>query len=185
MEEKNRIQEEWLVLRCQLGESDAYKELLTLMEKRLFYFIRRLVGSEADALDVLQEVWLTVFRKINKLRDPKTFRSWIYRIAHDLAITVIRKEIHQEKLQGSYGEANLSNDESSFPEFEDSACVHRALDELNSAHREVLTLFFLEEMSYEEIGHVVGCHVGTVKSRIHYAKKELRDLLEDKDDIQK
>jgi len=185
MDEKNRIQEEWLVLRCQLGESDAYKALLTLMEKRLFYFIRRLVATEADALDVLQEVWLTVFRKISKLRDSKAFRSWIYRIAHDLAITVIRKEIHQEKLQGSYGEAILSNDERPFPELEDSAHVHRALDKLNSVHREVLTLFFLEDMSYEEIGHVIGCHVGTVKSRMHYAKKELRRLLEDKDDIHK
>lgn len=185
MDEKNRIQEEWLVLRCQLGESDAYNALLTLMEKRLFYFIRRLVATEADAFDVLQEVWLTVFRKINKLRDSKAFRSWIYRIAHDLAITIIQKEIHQEKVQGSYDNAILSNDERPFPEFEDSARIHRALDKLNYAHREVLTLFFLEEMSYEEIGHVVGCPVGTVKSRMHYAKKELQSLLEDKDDIQK
>lgn len=183
MDEKNRIQEEWLVLRCQLGESDAYKALVTLMEKRLFYFIRRLVATEADALDVLQEVWLTVFRKISKLRDPKAFRPWIYRIAHDKAVTSIRQEIHQERLQESYSEVILSNDEKPFLELENSARVHLALDRLNPAHREVLFLFFLEEMSYEEISQIVGCHVGTVKSRMHYAKNELKRLLEVKDGI--
>ncbi len=183
MDKKNRIQEEWLVLRCQLGESDAYKALVTLMEKRLFYFIRRLVATEADALDTLQEVWLTVFRKISKLRDPKVFRPWIYRIAHDKAISAVRRGIHQERLQESYSGAMLSNNEKPFLEFENSARVHLALDMLNPGHREVLTLYFLEEMSYEEISQIVGCHMGTVKSRMHYAKNELRRLLEVKDGI--
>lgn len=178
MGSKRKIHEEWLVLRCQLGEAEAYRELVTMIEKRLFYYIRMLVSRETDAYDILQEVWLTVFKKIRKLRDPKAFHTWIYRIAHDLAVSFIRQEIRHEKIQESYAEEALTQNDEPLLELEDMIQVHHALNRLNPLHREVLALYFVEDMSYEEIAQVAGCNLGTVKSRMHYAKKELRHVLE-------
>ena len=181
MDEKNRIQEELLVLRCQLGDADAYKVLIAMMEERLFFYIRHLVPTENDAYDVLQEVWVTVIRKIKKLLHPKAFRPWIYRIAHDHAINLIRHQIHQDKIQESYAEESISNEEDPFPDPENAIHIHHALKKLNLRHRQVLTLFFMENMSYEEISQVLRCNMGTIKSRMHNAKKELRLLLEGED----
>lgn len=170
-----------LVLRCQLGDADGYKALIATMEGRLFFYIRHLVPTENDAYDVLQEVWVTVIRKIKKLLHPKAFRPWIYRIAHDHAVNLIRHQIHQEKIQESYAEESIANGEDSIPDPENAIRIHLALKKLNLRHQQVLMLFFMENMSYEEISHVIGCNMGTVKSRMHYAKKELRLLLEGED----
>ena len=185
MSSKQKIREEWLVLRCQLGEEEAYRELVKMIDKRLFYYIRMLVSREDDAYDILQEVWLTVFKKIRKLREPKAFRTWIYRIAHDLAVSLVRKEVHREEIHECYGQEALARNDEPFLEVDDMIHIHQALNKLNPFQREVLTLYFMEGMSYEEISQVVSCNLGTVKSRMHYAKEELRDALEAGEDERK
>lgn len=74
MNDANSIREQLIVLRCQLGEVDAFRDLVSIMEDRLLYYIRRFLREESVAYDVLQEVWITVFHKIRHLRDPKAFR---------------------------------------------------------------------------------------------------------------
>lgn len=178
MVDNERIQEEWIVLRCQLKDPTAFQELVDLMENRLLYYIRRFIHNEADAYDVLQQVWIAVFRKIHRLREINTYRAWIYRIAHDKAVSRIRQDISQEKLNRALVEqVRLQNEEAEW-NLGDVAVVHEFLGKLNYIHREVLTLCFLEGMKYEEIAQVVGCGVGTVKSRIYYAKKAMRALME-------
>ena len=90
MAERERARDALLVIRCQQGEPQAYEELVQAMERKLFYYIRRFVGNDENAADVLQEVWLAVFEKVGKLRDGGALRSWIYRIAHDKAVSRFR-----------------------------------------------------------------------------------------------
>lgn len=173
-----------LVLRCQLGELDAFRDLVNLMEPRLLYYIRRFLRNEEICYDILQEVWIIAFQKINGLRDPKSFRSWIYRIAHDKAVTHIRHELSREQAEDNYREELLSQSNEIHWSADNAAEIHLLMDKLSPFHREVLTLFFLEEMNYNEIANVVQCSIGTVKSRIYYAKEALRRLFVEEQSVQ-
>lgn len=176
MDRDNRTRDEWIALRCQSGEPGAFEDLVAVMERPLLYYAAKLTGQEESALDVLQEVWIKAFRGIRRLKDPGSLRPWLYRITHGIAVDRIRHNISRERAEEVLIEAF---DESAEPSFanEDSAALHRALDEIGPKHREVLVLHFLEDFSTAEIAEVVGCSEGTVKSRIHYAKKAMKEIL--------
>jgi RNA polymerase sigma-70 factor (ECF subfamily) len=101
---------------------------------------------------------------------------WLYRLAHGLAVDDLRR---RQVRQTAEQERTLPDEAALDPEFTqlDAQAVHSALDELPATQREALVLFFLEEMSVEDIADVVGCPPGTVKSRLHYARRSLHDIL--------
>jgi len=171
------LQEALLVSRAQAGDSAAFRTLILSLETRLFYFIRRLVSDEHRAADVLQDVWLTAFQKLRRLREPAAFRGWVYRIAHDRAVTTTRREScpAKELAVDVADDAVASLDE--FTRREQAAAVHRAIDHLSAEHRAVITLRFLEDLSLAAIAEILREPLGTVKSRLHYAKESLRLLL--------
>jgi RNA polymerase sigma-70 factor (ECF subfamily) len=175
-----QIQERLLVLCAQEGNRDAFSRLVDLYDRRLLYFVRRILGDPDGALDVLQSVWLNVHRKLGKLRSPDAFRVWLYRIAHDEAISELRRKTRRPVLI-EHVETLQSVDETSIEAtaFDNVELVHRALQDLSVDHRRVLTLRFLEDMSIEEIADVIGLSSGTVKSRLHYAKLALRRRIEE------
>lgn len=164
------------MIRAQLGQRSALLELFERYERRLLYYLRRIASPPLDAEDVLQDVWLTVIRKVAALDRPEAFKSWLYRIAHNRAISRRRAQRETASLDELNGE-ELSSPESeetegSFAGYEPSD-VHAGLERLSPDHREVLTLRFLEDLSYQEIADVVGASLGTVRSRLHYAKRAL------------
>lgn len=177
MESESRTQYTWIALRCQSGESGAFEDLIALMERPLLYYAMTLTGNEDGALDVLQEVWLKVFRGIHKLKDPDSLRSWLYKVTHGIAVDRIRKNISWEQAKKVQIQEFQETEEPTFAE-EDAAAIHHALSQIGLQHREVLVLHFLEDLTLAEIAAVVGCSEGTVKSRIHYAKRAMRELLE-------
>jgi RNA polymerase sigma-70 factor (ECF subfamily) len=135
------------------------------------------MGDEDRALDVLQEVWLKAFRTIHRLEKPSLVRTWLYQLTRGLAIDRWRKDAaDDERVQVHAEQWSEVDDDPSFDQ-EDAARVHRALDKLDVKYREVLVLHFLEEMPIAQIAAVVGCPVGTVKSRLHYAKRALKAVL--------
>ena len=176
MKNEDRIQYEWLALRCQAGEADAFEDLIAVMERPLLYYAASLTGDSDSALDVLQEVWIRVFRGIRKLKDPGSLRSWLYSITHGIAVDRIRKNYSREQAEKVQFEEFQEAEEPSFAA-EDAAAIHQALSEIGLKHREVLVLHFLEDLSMAEIAEVVGCSEGTVKSRIHYAKRAMKEIL--------
>lgn len=175
--EKSRIEYEWLALRCQSGETEAFEDLIAVMERPLLYYAMSLTGSQDSALDVLQEVWLKVFRGIRKLKDPASLRPWLYSIAHGVAVDRIRRNYSRERAEQIHVEDFDETEEPTFAN-EEPEDVHQALARLGAQQREVLVLHFLKDLSIVEIAGVVGCSEGTVKSRIHYAKKALKKILE-------
>lgn len=176
MRSRDEIESELLLLRCHRGDTAAFADLTRLWERRLFYYIRRIVRSEEDAWDVLQVVWMRVWSDVSKVRDAASLRSWLYRVAHNTAVSHVRHEARfetaQDALEGPCAETE--------PEFdrEEAERVHRALDRLSPVQRQILTLFFLEEFSHLEIAEILGIPVGTVKSRLFHAKHALRALLD-------
>jgi RNA polymerase sigma-70 factor (ECF subfamily) len=181
-----RVAEHLLVLRAQLGDRDAYGGLFERYNSRLLYYLRRLMGSPADSEDVLQEVWMTVVRRLNTLDQPGAFKPWIYRIAHNRAISRLRRVRREVSIEGlpleqSVDPKSVLRDEVDLFGAFDPSAIQLGLERLSAPHREVLTLRFVDDLSYEEISEIVGCSLGTVRSRLHYAKNTLhRDLLEKK-----
>jgi RNA polymerase sigma-70 factor (ECF subfamily) len=170
------IYDSLLAVRAQAGDEAAFVELVERYSPRLRYFLRKVVGRP-DVEDQLQEVWLDVFRHLPRLADPQALRAWLYRIARDRAFGRLRKTRREESLdEAEMIDPAAANGEPFTPE--DAARIHAALDRLPEDQREILVLRFLEEMSYEEIARVVGCQLGTVRSRLHYGKQALRRLLE-------
>src|SRR5579859_8124272 len=93
MDRASRTLDEWIALRCKLGESEGFEDLVRVMERPLLFYAAKLVGNEDGAFDILQEVWVTAFRKIRKLKDPASLRPWLYRITRGVAIDRIRKDV--------------------------------------------------------------------------------------------
>ena len=179
MTEKEAVYYELLVVRCRLGRRDALEELVRIWEKRLFYYIRRLVDDEQEAWQILQETWVEVLRGIKKLREPRKLPAWLYRIARNTAISHLRTKYRREALlEQSPSPGNIENGADNLA-FEDAEQVHYGLGRISLHHREVLTLFFLQDLSIEEIAGVLEIPLGTVKSRLNYAKQALRAILEE------
>jgi RNA polymerase sigma-70 factor (ECF subfamily) len=146
-----------------------------LWERRLFYYIRRLASTEADAWELLQETWLKVFRSLSALRDPRTLPSFLYTTARNTAVSRLRSQ----KLENTAENIEV-HDESTAIEidaFDHADEVHLALEQLPLAQREALTLFFLQDLSLEEIATLLDVPLGTVKSRLHYGKLAIRKFL--------
>jgi len=168
-----------LVLRCQAGDEQAFAALYRAFNPRTLRYLRGLLDTRS-AEDVHQEVWLTVYQKIATLANPRGFRTWLYQVTRHRAIDFLRREKRQSDLLQTVEEDGV--DEAVHPTDDPlpstvSPHVQAALDRLSPAHRDVLILQFWEEMSYAEIALVVGCSVGTVRSRLHHAKRNIRDVL--------
>jgi len=176
MEASEGLVEQMLVLRCQTGDRDAFEQLFGRYQPRLRYFVQGLCGDQAGAEDVLQDVWVVVIRKISKLRRVESFPAWIYRIARNKVYEKSRRQQQTVPLDEEQLPADMADDNHMFSA-EQAAEIHKALGRIQAKHREVLILHFLEAMPYKEIAEVVGCRIGTVRSRIYHAKNALRQEL--------
>ena len=165
------------VHRCQDGERAAFEELFEMYQPRLKYYVRRLDSGSSNIDDILQDIWLTVFKKIHKLKDAEIFAVWLYRIARNKVYDGFRRK---DRFLTLPQEDELPGPSGAEPVFDanDTEELHRAMNKVKPHHREVLTLCFIEQMSYQSIADVVGCSIGTVRSRIFYAKQSLREEME-------
>jgi RNA polymerase sigma-70 factor, ECF subfamily len=176
MDSAGRLQDEWLALRCQSGDPNAFADLVHTMERSLLYYATKLLGNEERAADALQDVWMRVFRGIRRLRDPASLRSWLYRVTYGVSMDRVRRDISRERAEDVHSELWEEAGDTGFGA-QDAAAIHAALDQLDLTHREVLVLHFLEDFSLAEIAGIIGCAEGTVKSRIHRAKQAIREIL--------
>jgi RNA polymerase sigma-70 factor (ECF subfamily) len=172
----DRIYERLLVVRCQTGDEAAFAELVDRYHPRLRYYLRTVVDDDHAVDDVLQDVWLSVFRGVARLAEPAAFATWLYRIARDKASLRHRRQAAEAHL-GETDVADQSLDEEAFSA-DEAERIHAALSELSAEHREVIVLRFLEDMTYDQIASVTGCRIGTVRSRLYYAKAAMRQTIE-------
>lgn len=178
MNESQRETVEWelLWLRCRRSDPEAMERLVCMLEQPLYYFVRRIVAHDADAWDVMQEVWIRVFAGTRTVRAASTFKPWIYRTARNTALNHIRAEQRYRAVVEECGE-QIVESELDILLLENAEEVHRALDQLPLPNREALTLYFLEEMSVREIAEVLEVPEGTVKSRLYHGRRHLRSIL--------
>jgi RNA polymerase sigma-70 factor (ECF subfamily) len=166
-----------LVMCCRKGDRTAFESLFEIYQPRLKYYVRRLNGQCDSTDDTLGEIWLSVVTNIRELKNPESFNVWLYRIARNKVYDRFRQKGRFVQLPEENEIPVSGNDEPDF-KANDAEKLHKALNKLKPYHREVLTLCFIEQMSYRSIADVVGCSIGTVRSRIYYAKQSLRKEME-------
>ena len=178
MSQSERIKDELLVLEAQEGDADAFAALVDRWQPSLWRHAWRLIGDEDAAYDVLQEAWLAIVRGLGRLDDVSRFHAWAYAIVSHKCRDWIRRQSRrrglkttlEENLRGSPHEADRAR----------QRCenVREALACLSGTDRAILALRYEEQFSTPEIADILRVPEGTVKSRLHHARRRLRDLLE-------
>ena len=173
------IESELLLLQCRRGKPGALERLVELWERPLYHYVRRLLNTEDEAKDVTQDIWINVVRKVGALRDPAAFPAWLFKVARNHAISHFRRTRSLEPLPEDGAAAEVSTtDANGLSSTLNAEELHWGLSQLSPQHSECLILHFLEGFSVEEVADITGVVPGTVKSRLHYAKKALREVLE-------
>src|ERR1700688_2271478 len=126
MENHDRTLYEWLTLRCQAGEPDAFEDLVEAMERPLLYYAASLTGTSDSGLDVLQDVWIKVFRGIWNLKESRSLRAWLYSITHGIAVDRIRNNYSREQAEKVQLEDFQEAQQPSFAD-QDAAAIHQSL----------------------------------------------------------
>jgi RNA polymerase sigma-70 factor, ECF subfamily len=170
------LKDEILVLRTQQGSREAFEELVQRWQKRLWFRVLRITKDETASWDIVQETWQRVIRSLPRLDDPGAFPGWVIRISQNLAIDWIRKDMRRRDAHASYAQNANDAGSSSGAVFER---IQDALAQVSSTDSEILTLFYLDELSLNDIADMLGIPVGTAKSRLHYARARLKAILEE------
>ncbi len=169
-------QDTLVVVRCQLGESAAFNDLITRWTPSLHRYALKLAQDRDLADDLVQDVWLKVLRCLGRLREPERFRPWLFGIAHRTFVDRLR--IRYALPADSQVDLNTLPDPSASDDpFALQHAVQQGLDALPLIEREILTLFYLEDMPHADIATALAIPVGTVKSRLHRARTLLRQHL--------
>jgi RNA polymerase sigma-70 factor (ECF subfamily) len=175
-----------LIAECLGGRRDAFGDLVSRYQARLYNAAIRLVDNPEDAADVVQDAFLNAYQSLRSFKGDAEFFTWLYRIAFNTAISLKRKRRAAVSLEASAnGEHGLEPDDPSeyvrpglaLQRSEEERLLYAALARLSGEHRDVLVMKDLEGLKYEEIAEVMGVPIGTVRSRLHRARLELRDLL--------
>jgi len=182
-----------LVRQCQAGHADAFDELVTRYRTRIFAMIYNMVHNEQDAWDLSQESFLRVWRSIKRFRGKSSFYTWLYRIVMNVTIDWLRKKQVKggdSEFDDSIQLREIDPAAKTLPKAdplphtrmeraEIRARIDAAIEQLSPDHRAVILMKEIEEMQYHEIAEALGCSIGTVMSRLFYARKKLQNLLRD------
>ena len=175
-----------LVAACRAGQTEAFGVLVRRYQDRLYPTMLRLTGSADDALDLLQDAFLRAFEKLDGFHGESSFYTWVYRIAVNLALSGRRKRRTVRVVGLDRGEATLdppgdpavTDPTRPIERRERDALIQAALSALADDHRAVVVLKEYDGLRYDEIAAILDVPVGTVRSRLHRARLELRDRLQ-------
>ncbi|MGX1219287.1 RNA polymerase sigma factor (sigma-70 family) [Streptomyces ambofaciens] len=167
-----------LVVRCQLGEREAFRELVAVWHPPLWRYVRGMVGHAHLADDLAQEVWVAVVRGLPRLREPERFASWLFTIARRAVTDHLRQTYKTPETAMEEATAVVADDELSG--VLTTMQIEAGLAALPPLEREVLILFHLQDLPLAFCAEVLGVPGGTVKSRLHRARRMLRDHLAEK-----
>jgi RNA polymerase sigma factor (sigma-70 family) len=174
--ERDRIYWQLLAVRLRQGDSTAAAELIGEFQTPLLFYLRRLLQSEDEAWDCAQETWISALRGIRRLRQPEAIASYIYRVGRNNALVALRRRKVVFTIQDEEEAMTCCSEETKFTSH-DAVAIREALDRLPHIQRDVLTLFFLDDLSIHEMSVALQVPNGTVKSRLFHSKIALRKIL--------
>jgi RNA polymerase sigma-70 factor (ECF subfamily) len=184
-----------LVEACRRGQTEAFGALVQRYQDRLYSTVLRLIGSAEDAEDVLQDAFVRAFERLDQFHGDSSFYTWIYRIAVNLALSGYRRRRVRTSLRRSRlwsapvssepaDQSQESDPTISLERAERERMIEGALERLGPEHRAVVILKDFDGHRYEEISAILDIPIGTVRSRLHRARCELRELLRNLVDVE-
>jgi len=188
----DREVDQQLVERAQRGDKKAFELLVGKYQRKLARLLSRFIRDAAEVEDVTQEAFIKAYRALPTFRGDSAFYTWLYRIVTNVTIDTLRRK-------GMYGEVEFGDQialgnvdpasrttpsaaplpHSRLDQKEIRQRIDEAIDELSPGQRAVIVLRELEDLSYHEIAEILDCSIGTVMSRLFYARKKLQTLLRD------
>ena len=190
-ERQQEADSDWMIVqRVQSGDVASFDSLILKYRERVYAMIYNMTSNREDAADLTQDTFIKAFQSINRFQGQSSFFTWLYRIAVNSALTHIRKNklrtfFSFDKVHEDAGVSEVINRLTDKKDVERDVFVHELQEKLNEAlqklsipHRTVVTLFEIDGLSHEEIAEVMNCSVGTVRSRLHYAKQLLQAELQ-------
>lgn len=181
-----------LVEKAKLGNVEAFRLLFDRYQRKVFMICYGMVRHREDALDLVQETFIKTYRSLSSFKGESQFYTWVYRIAANTCLDFLRKRKRQAKgeplaeelgADQETGEqlgtviASPDSPAETLVRKELKEKIERAIDSLPPEHRMVVMLREVEKLSYEEIAKTLGLAIGTVMSRLHYARKKLQEKL--------
>lgn len=178
-------EESELISRCQQGDQEALKEIFNLYHQKVYRIAYGVVRQREDALDIVQEVFIKLYRSIKNFKGKSSFYTYLYRMTLNQAIDYSRKAkkslfsrpTWEKESEPVDEEIQRPDSQAAQKQFEER--VQKAMETLSEDQRAALILREIEGLSYHEIAEVMECSLGTVMSRIHYGRKRLRELLKE------
>ncbi|MEZ6141524.1 MAG: sigma-70 family RNA polymerase sigma factor [Zavarzinella sp.] len=175
-----------LIARCLQGDSSAYEPLVLRYQDRLYNAVFRMLNSAEDAADVVQEAFIGAYQSLHSFKGESGFFTWLYRIAFNVAISLKRKRRIAASLDWDSGERQFPEPVEDNPNIhpdknlersEEEELLQKALDRLTNEHRMIIILNDIQDEKYEDIAEILGIPIGTVRSRVHRARAELRSII--------
>jgi RNA polymerase sigma-70 factor (ECF subfamily) len=186
------IEDNDLVAQCQRGDAQAFDTLVTRYRGKTYAMIYNMVHNEQDAWDLAQDAFLKAWKSIGRFRGQSAFYTWLYRITTNVTIDWLRKKHIQSgtEFDDSIGLTNIEPGSLTTPQSEslphekmERAEIRRrinaAIDRLSPEHKAAILMREIDGLQYEEIAEALGCSIGTVMSRLFYARKKLQSMLKD------
>lgn len=176
--------EQTLIDRTLAGESEVFGQLISKYQDRLFNGMVQIVRSEPEAEDVVQDAFVLAFTKLRSFKGNSAFYTWLYRIAYNVAITRLRRRKPTVSIEGQSEQSRLDfADQGPAPDAhlhneEQARQLSLALDRLSQEHRSILVLREMDELDYDAISEILDLPIGTVRSRLHRARGQLRGHLQ-------
>lgn len=179
-----------LASRARQGDAEAFAELVSAYDRRVYNLAYRMCGDRDDAADLAQEALVRAFRSIARFREQSQFSTWLYRIVVNVCLDHQRSRKRHptvsldQPLAGEDGDlarqvaAGTPDPQLHYEQLETQMAVQRAISRLSDEHRVVVVMRDLQDMAYEEIAASLGLALGTVKSRLNRARQALRAELE-------
>lgn len=185
--------EQELILGLKNGDEQAFKFLVETYQDRVYNTAFSILQNQEDAEDVAQEVFIKVYRSINKFKGESKLSTWLYRIATTGALDVLRSRKSKKRfglVQRIFGDNNepvfelpdFNHPGISLDKKENAAKLFRAISQLPENQRLAFTLHKMEDLSYQEVSEVLNTSVAAVESLMHRAKQNLRKILEKQPD---
>ena len=168
------------IARARQGDADAFSHLVHSYETSVYRLALRMCGNPHDAEEVAQEAFVAAWKGLPSFRGESKFSSWLYQLTTNAAINFLRKEKRHRGAVPLEDGAELAAEgtpQQAAEAAELREALQQALDSLTPEHRQIFLLRQMRQLSYEEIGQLLGLESGTVKSRLNRAKKQLRQIL--------
>lgn len=180
-----------LVQRAQRGDYDAYDELVRRYQERIYSTIYHMTANHEDAVDLAQEAFIKGFQALHSFKGDSSFYTWVYRIAVNKTINFLKSRKNKAHLSLNDLDLNTENNpdlvnlvsektprrDAGLSELQEK--LNEAMLKLSPAHRLVVTLHDVQGLAHEEIAAIMDCNVGTVRSRLFYARQQLQANLSD------